>query len=285
MRRLGNKVAARNLAIEIGVPVVPATDPLPDDMDEVKKLAAQIGYPLMLKASWGGGGRGMRAIRAEADLAREVMEAKREAKAAFGRMKFISKSWWSVPAMSKCRYWAIRTAMRSIFLSVTAPSSAVTRRSWSARCTYLNDAQRRELADYGLKIAHATDYIGAGTVEFLMDADTGKFYFIEVNPRIQVEHTVTEEVTGIDIVRGADPYSGRLCHRHAGIRACRAGGYPPQWPRAAMPHHNGRPGTEFHPRLRAHSRPIVRRRASASVSMAARPIRAHSSPVITTRFW
>ncbi len=85
MRRLGNKVAARNLAIEIGVPVVPATDPLPDDIAEVKKLAAKIGYPLMLKASWGGGGRGMRAIRAEADLDREVMEAKREAKAAFGK--------------------------------------------------------------------------------------------------------------------------------------------------------------------------------------------------------
>ncbi|RWL24537.1 MAG: hypothetical protein EOR59_32520, partial [Mesorhizobium sp.] len=77
MRRLGNKVAARNLAIEVGVPVVPATDPLPDDMDEVKKLAAQIGYPVMLKASWGGGGRGMRAIRSEVDLAREVMEGKR----------------------------------------------------------------------------------------------------------------------------------------------------------------------------------------------------------------
>src|SRR5690606_28116980 len=85
MRRLGNKVAARNLAIEIGVPAVPATDPLPDDMEEVKKLAAEIGYPLMLKASWGGSGRGMRAIRAEADLAREVTEAKREAKAAFGK--------------------------------------------------------------------------------------------------------------------------------------------------------------------------------------------------------
>ena len=85
MRKLGNKVAARNLAIEVGVPVVPATEPLPDDIDAVKKMAAEIGYPVMLKASWGGGGRGMRVIRAEADLAREVTEAKREAKAAFGK--------------------------------------------------------------------------------------------------------------------------------------------------------------------------------------------------------
>ena len=85
MRRLGNKVAARNLAVEIGVPVVPATDPLPDDMSAVAAMAQEIGYPLMLKASWGGGGRGMRAIRSADDLAREVIEAKREAKAAFGK--------------------------------------------------------------------------------------------------------------------------------------------------------------------------------------------------------
>lgn len=73
MRRLGNKVAARNLAVEIGVPVVPATDPLPDDLDEIKRLAEKIGYPLMLKASWGGGGRGMRTIRKADDLAKEVL--------------------------------------------------------------------------------------------------------------------------------------------------------------------------------------------------------------------
>src|SRR5262245_21128346 len=84
MRQLGNKVAARNLAISIGVPVVPATDPLPEDDKEIQRLAAEIGYPVMLKASWGGGGRGMRAIRDPKDLLREVTEAKREAKAAFG---------------------------------------------------------------------------------------------------------------------------------------------------------------------------------------------------------
>ncbi len=85
MRRLGNKVAARNLAIEAGVPVMPATDPLPDDMTEVRRQAAAIGYPVMLKASWGGGGRGMRVIRDEETLIRDVDAAKREAKAAFGK--------------------------------------------------------------------------------------------------------------------------------------------------------------------------------------------------------
>ena len=85
MRRLGNKVAARDLAVEIGVPVVPATPPLPDDMDRVRAMAEEVGFPVMLKASWGGGGRGMRVIRSAEDLEREVREAKREAKAAFGK--------------------------------------------------------------------------------------------------------------------------------------------------------------------------------------------------------
>ncbi|MFS2325300.1 pyruvate carboxylase [Brucella sp. H1_1004] len=202
MRRLGNKVAARNLAIEIGVPVVPATDPLPDDIAEVKKLAAKIGYPLMLKASWGGGGRGMRAIRAEEDLDREVTEAKREAKAAFGKDEVYLEK-----LVERARHVEVQilgdTHGNAVHLyerdcSIQRRNQKVVER---APAPYLNDEQRQELASYGLKIAHATDYIGAGTVEFLMDADTGAFYFIEVNPRIQVEHTVTEEVTGIDIVK------------------------------------------------------------------------------------
>jgi len=202
MRRLGNKVAARNLAIEIGVPVVPATDPLPDDIAEVKKLAAKIGYPLMLKASWGGGGRGMRAIRAEEDLDREVTEAKREAKAAFGKDEVYLEK-----LVERARHVEVQilgdTHGNAVHLyerdcSIQRRNQKVVER---APAPYLNDTQRQELAGYGLKIAHATDYIGAGTVEFLMDADTGAFYFIEVNPRIQVEHTVTEEVTGIDIVK------------------------------------------------------------------------------------
>ena len=85
MRTLGNKVAARNLAVSVGVPVMPATDPLPDDAAEIRRLAAEIGYPVMLKASWGGGGRGMRPIEREDELLDGVTSAKREAKAAFGK--------------------------------------------------------------------------------------------------------------------------------------------------------------------------------------------------------
>ncbi|ESY73989.1 pyruvate carboxylase [Mesorhizobium sp. M0051] len=202
MRRLGNKVAARNLAIEVGVPVIPATDPLPDDMDAVKKLAKEIGYPVMLKASWGGGGRGMRAIRAEADLAREVTEGKREAKAAFGKdevylEKLIERARHvEVQVLGDTHGNAVHLFERDC--SIQRRNQKVVER---APAPYLEMSQREELCDHALKIARETSYIGAGTVEFLQDADTGKFYFIEVNPRIQVEHTVTEQVTGIDIVK------------------------------------------------------------------------------------
>ena len=202
MRRLGNKVAARDLAVGIGVPVVPATDPLPDDIEAVKRMAAGIGYPLMLKASWGGGGRGMRTIREEADLAREVTEAKREAKAAFGKDEVYLER-----LIERARHVEVQvlgdTHGNAVHLyerdcSIQRRNQKVVER---APAPYLTDAQRTELCGHALKIARATAYVGAGTVEFLQDADTGAFYFIEVNPRIQVEHTVTEQVTGIDIVK------------------------------------------------------------------------------------
>ena len=202
MRSLGNKVAARNLAIRVGVPVIPATDPLPDDMETVKKLAAQVGYPVMLKASWGGGGRGMRVIRSEADLAREVTEGKREAKAAFGKdevylEKLIERARHvEVQILGDTHGNAVHLFERDC--SIQRRNQKVVER---APAPYLSQELRDELCGHALKIARDTRYIGAGTVEFLQDADSGKFYFIEVNPRIQVEHTVTEQVTGIDIVK------------------------------------------------------------------------------------
>ncbi len=202
MRSLGNKVAARNLAIRVGVPVIPATEPLPDDPEAIKKLAAEVGYPVMLKASWGGGGRGMRSIRSEADLLREVTEGKREARAAFGKdevylEKLIERARHvEVQILGDTHGNAVHLFERDC--SIQRRNQKVVER---APAPYLDGGQRGELCGYALKIADDTKYIGAGTVEFLMDADTGKFYFIEVNPRIQVEHTVTEQVTGIDIVK------------------------------------------------------------------------------------
>jgi len=202
MRRLGNKVAARNLAVEIGVPVVPATGPLPDDPAAVERMAAEIGYPLMLKASWGGGGRGMRTIRRREDLAREVNEGRREAMAAFGKDEVYLEK-----LIERARHVEVQVLgdTHGNVVHLFERDCSIQRRNQKvverAPAPYLNDAQRAELSAHALKIAQATDYVGAGTVEFLQDADTGAFYFIEVNPRIQVEHTVTEEVTGIDIVK------------------------------------------------------------------------------------
>ncbi len=202
MRRLGNKVAARNLAVSAGVPVMPATEPLSDDPDTWKRAASDIGYPVMLKASWGGGGRGMRVIRDETALVRDVTEAKREAKAAFGKDEVYLEK-----LVERARHVEVQilgdTHGNCVHLferdcSIQRRHQKVVER---APAPYLNQAQRDELCGYALKIAAAADYVCAGTVEFLQDADSGKFYFIEVNPRIQVEHTVTEEVTGIDIVK------------------------------------------------------------------------------------
>lgn len=202
MRRLGNKVAARNLAIEAGVPVVPATEPLPDDIDTIKSMAAEIGYPIMLKASWGGGGRGMRTIRSEADLEKEANEARREARAAFGKDEIYLEK-----LVERARHVEAQilgdTHGNTVHLferdcTVQRRNQKVVER---APAPYLSDEQRQELSSHALKIAQSTGYVGAGTVEFLMDMDTASFYFIEVNPRVQVEHTVTEEVTGIDIIK------------------------------------------------------------------------------------
>ena len=202
MRRLGNKVAARNLAISVGVPVIPATEPLPDDINEVKKLALKIGYPLMLKASWGGGGRGMRTIRAESELEREVTEGKREAKAAFGKDEVYLEK-----LVERARHVEVQVLgdRHGTVVHLFERDCSIQRRNQKvverAPAPYLSDAQRQEVCGYALKIARETNYLAAGTVEFLMNADNQDFYFIEVNPRIQVEHTVTEEITGIDIVK------------------------------------------------------------------------------------
>ncbi|MEO1328088.1 MAG: pyruvate carboxylase [Pseudomonadota bacterium] len=202
MRLLGDKVSARNAAVAAGVPVVPATAELPDDMEEVRRQAAEIGYPLMLKASWGGGGRGMRPIRSEDELEKEVLAGKREAAAAFGKdavylEKLVERARHVEVQIIGDRYGEL-IHLYERDCSVQRRNQKVVER---APAPYLSQEKREELAQLGLAIGEYANYELAGTVEFLMDADTGAFYFIEVNPRVQVEHTVTEEVTGVDIVK------------------------------------------------------------------------------------
>lgn len=202
MRRLGNKVMARNLAISAGVPVMPATPPLPRDDAEIARLAREVGFPVMLKASWGGGGRGMRIVERESELKEMVATARREAKAAFGNDEVYLEK-----LVRRARHIEVQLLGDSHgnLVHLFERDCTVQRRNQKvverAPATFFSDAQRSELCEEALKIGRAVNYLNAGTVEFLQDADTGKFYFIEVNPRVQVEHTVTEAVTGIDIVR------------------------------------------------------------------------------------
>ncbi len=202
MRALGDKASARRVAIEAGVPVIPATEVLGEDMALIKKQAAEVGYPLMLKASWGGGGRGMRPILNEEELEAKVREGRREAEAAFGNGEgYLEKM--------------IQRA-RHVEVQILGDKQGNCWHLWERDCTvqrrnqkvverapapYLTPEQRAEVCEMAKRICAHVAYECAGTVEFLMDMDTEKFYFIEVNPRVQVEHTVTEEVTGIDIVQ------------------------------------------------------------------------------------
>ena len=202
MRTLGNKVAARNAAVAAGVPVMPATGPLPRDLAAAGQMAAAIGYPLMLKASWGGGGRGMRVINSAADLEAQLDVARREAGQAFGNDEMyleklvINARHVEVQIIGDKHGQVVHLYERDC--TVQRRNQKVVER---APAPYLADDIRLALCETALKLARAVNYTHAGTVEFLMDGDSGLFYFIEVNPRIQVEHTVTEEVTGIDIVK------------------------------------------------------------------------------------
>ncbi|MDJ0793528.1 MAG: pyruvate carboxylase [Woeseiaceae bacterium] len=202
MRRLGNKVEARAIAVEADVPVMPATQPLPHDEAEIVRLANEIGFPVMLKASWGGGGRGMRVIEDESNLVDQVAVARREALAAFGNDEVYLEK-------------LVRNA-RHVEVQIMGDSHGEVVHLFERDCTvqrrhqkiverapapYLTEAQREEITSAAVRLAQSVQYCNAGTVEFLQDVDTGEFYFIEVNPRIQVEHTVTEQITGLDLVK------------------------------------------------------------------------------------
>ena len=202
MRALGDKASARQVAIKAQVPVIPATDVLGDDIATIEKQADAIGYPLMLKASWGGGGRGMRPIHSQKELQAKIQEGRREAEAAFGNGEgFLEK------LITRARHVEVQILgdhhgnIYHLFerdCSVQRRNQKVVER---APAPYLNAEQRIEVCELAKRLCEHVGYQCAGTVEFLMDMESEQFYFIEVNPRVQVEHTVTEEVTGIDIVQ------------------------------------------------------------------------------------
>jgi len=202
MRTLGNKVAARHAAVAAGVPVMPATPPLPLDVAACLAQAQQIGFPVMLKASWGGGGRGMRVIENASELPGALEAARREALAAFGNDEVYFEK-----LIRRARHVEVQILgdQHGNVVHLYERDCTAQRRNQKvverAPAPYLDDAGRTILCNHALQLMRAVGYTHAGTVEFLMDADDGKCYFIEVNPRIQVEHTVTEMITGVDIVK------------------------------------------------------------------------------------
>ena len=198
---LGDKVAARKIAAAAGVPVVPGTPGAIRTVEEARAFAAKVGYPVMIKASAGGGGRGMRVVRADGELPELMERARSEAKKAFGDDALFLEKLVSRPKHIEVQ---ILGDNHGNLVHLFERDCSVQRRhqkvveyapAWS-----LPEALRARLAEDALEVARQVSYSNAGTVEFLVGEDGGH-YFIEVNPRIQVEHTVTEAITGRDLVQ------------------------------------------------------------------------------------
>ncbi len=201
MALVGDKNAARRLAREVGIPTVPGSDGLIADLEEALAVARRIGFPVLIKASAGGGGRGLRVAVDEKALAAALKQAEAEADAAFGNGELYLEKYVEHP--------------RHVEVQVLADHHGHVVHLWERDCTlqrrhqklieespapHLDGSVRRAMCDAAVRLVKAADYTNAGTVEFIADRH-GHFYFIEVNARIQVEHPVTEMVTGIDLIK------------------------------------------------------------------------------------
>ncbi len=201
MEQLGDKIAAKKIARSVNVPVIEDSTIEFADTDKVIKEAERIGFPIILKAAAGGGGRGMRVVRKKEDLEQAFKEAHNEAEKAFGDGTIFIEKFIDQPKHIEVQLLADN---HGNIVHLYERDCSVQRRFQKvveiAPAPNLPQKVKQAVYDYALKIAKAVSYNNAGTVEFLVDRENN-VYFIEVNPRIQVEHTVTEEVTGIDIVR------------------------------------------------------------------------------------
>jgi pyruvate carboxylase len=203
LESLGDKTAARKLAQSANIRVVPGTEnPVDPNDPQAQAIAQKIGFPLIIKASFGGGGRGMRVVNSPAEFHDRLREASAEAAAAFGNPSVFLERF-----IRRAKHVEIQIIgdMHGNILHLYERDCSVQRRHQKvveiAPAIGLPKNVRAELADAAVALTRAVQYYNAGTVEFLVDADTHEWFFIEVNPRVQVEHTVTEMVTGIDIVR------------------------------------------------------------------------------------
>ncbi|MCA9083052.1 MAG: pyruvate carboxylase [Planctomycetaceae bacterium] len=202
LESLGDKTAARAIAIRARVPILGGTEGSVESLEEARSKAEGVGFPVMIKAAKGGGGRGMRVVKSAADFDQAFQSARSEAQTAFGCPDvFIEKF------IARAKHIEVQLLgdEHGNLVHLYERDCSVQRRHQKvieiAPAPDLSDSLRQGILDAALKIGREANYSCAGTVEFLVDADEQKFYFIEVNPRIQVEHTVTEEVTGIDVVK------------------------------------------------------------------------------------
>ncbi|MDA9718744.1 pyruvate carboxylase, partial [Planctomycetaceae bacterium] len=202
LENLGDKTAARELAERAGVPILAGSSRALESLEEAIKTAEDLGFPVMLKAAHGGGGRGMRIVRNKEDLPAALESAQRESKTAFGSTSvFIEKF------IEHARHIEVQLLgdTHGNLVHLYERDCSVQRRHQKvvevAPAPNISPTIRDQICAAAIAIGQTANYENAGTVEFLVDADADKFYFIEVNPRIQVEHTVTEEITGVDIVR------------------------------------------------------------------------------------
>ncbi len=202
LRVFGDKTAARRIAQQAGVPVLPGTDHGVTDPVKIKKMAKDIGFPLIIKASFGGGGRGMRVVREPGELTAKLEEAQREAGGAFGKSEVFLERYI---ARAKHIEVQILGDAHGHLVHLYERDCSVQRRHQKvvelAPSIGLPEDLRTAICQAAVAIGRQVQYRNVGTVEFLVDVDSGKYFFIEVNPRIQVEHTVTEIVTGIDLVK------------------------------------------------------------------------------------
>jgi len=199
---LGDKVAARKLAQEAGVPVLGGSDEPVIPGAGAHAVAEGLGYPVIVKASMGGGGRGMRVVESAEGLDDAIDQARREAGAAFGVPDVFLEKF-----IRKARHLEVQILgdRHGHLVHLFERDCSIQRRHQKvieiAPAPNLDPAVRKSLCDAAVRLAKHVDYDCAGTVEFLLDTEAGRFYFIEVNPRIQVEHTVTEMVTGVDLIK------------------------------------------------------------------------------------
>ncbi|MEK7767949.1 MAG: acetyl-CoA carboxylase biotin carboxylase subunit, partial [bacterium] len=201
IKGMGDKISAKRLMRKIGVPVIPGSEgPLTDDKEAIK-IARSIGYPVLVKAAAGGGGRGMRVAHTDVSLSSAVLTARAEAEAAFGNPEVYLEKYFDEPRHVEVQVFGDRYGT---VLHLNERDCTIQRRHQKlieeAPSPALSPDARRRMGEAAVKVAETVKYSGAGTVEFLLDKD-GKFYFMEMNTRLQVEHGVTEMVLGIDLVK------------------------------------------------------------------------------------